>query len=92
MISLLRALLVEPEYLLLDEPTNMLDMANRRKIIDVLHRIRDRTTIVIASHDLLLPLQLPGSIVSMLNGEVKERMSSEEFMGLVKKFIVHEHS
>jgi iron complex transport system ATP-binding protein len=47
-----RALAQEPEILLLDEPTSHLDLANARRILKVLHSLKESgKTIVLTTHD-----------------------------------------
>lgn len=50
-LSMARALLRDPNVLLLDEPTANLDERSKGAIIEALLSLRDRTTIVIATHD-----------------------------------------
>jgi len=47
-----RALVVEPELLLLDEPTAHLDVSMEHGLHDLLGRLRERTTVLLVSHDL----------------------------------------
>ena len=48
-----RALVTGPALVIADEPTANLDAATGRTIIDLMHRMRDRTgsTFVISTHD-----------------------------------------
>jgi energy-coupling factor transport system ATP-binding protein len=58
-VALASVLAPRPEVLLLDEPFSGLDLAQRRRLLDILGRLREEhgTTVVIASHD---PLPLRG--------------------------------
>ncbi len=51
-ISLVRALLIEPEILLLDEPTAYLDEDNRERLMALLHQwvSEERRAIIMVSH------------------------------------------
>jgi len=82
-LSILRAIIIRPKYLLLDEPTNMLDLENRDKVIDMLKKITGDTTIVIATHDLLLPMQLPGRIIAMRDGRIVGELSPIEYKAMI---------
>jgi ABC-2 type transport system ATP-binding protein len=49
-LGIAQALIGEPRLLICDEPTSALDPVGRREILDILHRIKDRTTIVFSTH------------------------------------------
>jgi ABC-2 type transport system ATP-binding protein len=51
-LGIAQAFLGSPEVILLDEPTAGLDPANARQIRDLIQELRERTTIVISSHNL----------------------------------------
>jgi ABC-type multidrug transport system ATPase subunit len=51
-LGVAQAFLGEPEVILLDEPTSGLDPANARQIRNLIEELRERTTIVISSHNL----------------------------------------
>jgi len=51
-LGIAQAFLGEPEVILLDEPTAGLDPANARQIRDLIQALRERTTVVISSHNL----------------------------------------
>lgn len=50
-VLIARALAAEPEMLLLDEPTANLDVAVQGEFTDLLHRLNQRLTILLVSHD-----------------------------------------
>lgn len=49
-LGIAQALLNEPKLLICDEPTSALDPVGRKEILDILHSIKDRTTIVFSTH------------------------------------------
>lgn len=51
-LGIAQAFLGSPEVILLDEPTAGLDPANARQIRNLIQELRERTTIVISSHNL----------------------------------------
>lgn len=50
-IAIARALYHEPNLLLLDEPTSALDKATQNQILETLHDLKGKITIVIVTHD-----------------------------------------
>jgi zinc transport system ATP-binding protein len=50
-VLIARALACEPELLLLDEPTANLDPAVQDDLYDLLHKLNERLTVVVVSHD-----------------------------------------
>ncbi len=50
-LCLARALAMEPNFLFLDEPTASLDSESAHQILSLLHRLRERYTIVLVSHN-----------------------------------------
>ncbi len=66
-----RALAQHPAILLLDEPTAHLDLANRRRVRDVLrHLVNDGITVVCTTHDPALAAGMAEAIILMRAGEV----------------------
>ncbi len=71
-VAIARALAVKPEVLFLDEPTANLDPISTAKIEEVLaHIISDqKTTVVMATHNMSQGQRLAGRIGVIMNGEV----------------------
>ena len=79
LVSILRALLLEPRMVMLDEPFAHLDVTKRRLLFRVLKdRLEEGMGIVLASHD-YLSIRLADEIVLMDNGVVKGVYDSNEF-------------
>ena len=49
-LGIAQALLHEPRLLICDEPTSALDPAGRKEVLDILARLRDRTTVLFSTH------------------------------------------
>lgn len=71
-VAIARALVTEPEVLFLDEPTANLDPVSVMKIEEILmHIIREqKTTVVMATHDMLQGQRLAGRIGVLMKGEI----------------------
>ncbi|WP_439626933.1 ABC transporter ATP-binding protein [Shinella sp.] len=68
------ALLVEPKLLIADEPTTALDATIEAQVVDVLHRLRQRTaaSMLVVSHSMGLIAELCDSVIVMYAGTVVE--------------------
>ncbi|CAN7630679.1 ABC transporter ATP-binding protein [Ensifer sp. NM-2] len=68
------ALLVEPKLLIADEPTTALDATIEAQVVEVLHRLRQRTaaSMLIVSHSMGLIAELCDSVIVMYAGTVVE--------------------
>ncbi|MCL2426842.1 MAG: ABC transporter ATP-binding protein [Oscillospiraceae bacterium] len=49
-LGMAQALLSEPKLLICDEPTSALDPMGRKDILDILHQIKGKTTVVFSTH------------------------------------------
>jgi iron complex transport system ATP-binding protein len=66
-----RALAQQPAILLLDEPTSHLDLANRRRVRDVLRQlVADGITVVCTTHDPALAADMADALILMRAGEI----------------------
>ena len=79
-VAIARALATRPEVLLLDEPTANLDPIASAKIEEILARIigEQRTTVVMATHDLSQGQHLAGRIGVLMNGELLQAGSPSD--------------
>ena len=68
LVALAGVLVTDPDVLALDEPTASLDPKSRRMLISVLSSLR--TTLVIATHDLDMALDVCNSAVVLYRGSV----------------------
>ena len=73
LISIVRAMVLNPKYLLLDEPTANLDARKRRLMINLIKdQVLKGSKVIIATHDNLLAERLADNIVLMEGGRVVE--------------------
>lgn len=49
-LGIAQALINDPKLLICDEPTSALDPIGRREILDTLHKIKDKTTVIFSTH------------------------------------------
>ena len=68
MVAIACVLVMKPDIILLDEPTSFLDPGSRRQIINVLKSLHK--TVIIASHDLDMALDIADEVVLLNDGKV----------------------
>ncbi len=74
-----RALMIEPGLAILDEPTSGLDVINAQEIRKIIQNtVRQGTTVLLSSHNMLEVEFLCGRIALMNNGEIVEEGSPPE--------------
>jgi tungstate transport system ATP-binding protein len=81
-VAIARALITEPEVLLLDEPTANLDPVNAELVEELILRINRtfRTTVILATHDMIQGQRLADRIGVIMNGRIVQvGMASEIF-------------
>jgi tungstate transport system ATP-binding protein len=78
-VALARALVIRPRALLLDEPTANLDPANVHAIETIVGELRrQRTTIVVVTHNLFQAQRLADDAALLLDGELIEARAAAE--------------
>ncbi len=85
-VALARAMAIEPELLLLDEPTADLDPANIAIMEGIVSRLSDerKTTMITATHDMFQAQRLADRVALILEGEIVEVGSAEDFFNRPK--------
>jgi ABC-type bacteriocin/lantibiotic exporter with double-glycine peptidase domain len=73
-IGIARSLYFRPNILIFDEPTSALDVENEKKIIDDLHKLSGKLTIIIVSHRNTV-FEKCKKILHIENGKIEERIN-----------------
>lgn len=66
-LGIAQALLADPRLLICDEPTSALDPVGRKEILDILYKLRGRTTVLFSTH-ILSDVERICDHVALLNG------------------------
>ena len=79
-VAVARAWAMDPSLLLMDEPTAGLDNTNRRNLLPLIENLRElyKTTILIVTHDLLIPKELNCKISFLDQGLLTEPMHFQD--------------
>lgn len=72
--AIARAIVSQPEILLADEPTGDLDPHNSRQVVEILEKINkeDKTTIIMATHNIAIVNHFKKRVVSLKDGKVEK--------------------
>jgi ABC-type polar amino acid transport system ATPase subunit len=79
-VAIARSLLLKPEYLLLDEPTSALDVNTTEDFGRWLVDLKEETTFVVVTHDVLFASKVATSGVLIDEGAVRAQGSIEEIL------------
>ncbi|GAA4623767.1 dipeptide ABC transporter ATP-binding protein [Cellulomonas oligotrophica] len=82
-VMIAMALACDPEVLVADEPTTALDVTVQQEVLDVLRRLRARTSaaIVLITHDMGVVADLADRVVVMRHGEAVEEAPVHDLFG-----------
>jgi len=80
-VALAAVLAMTPDVLILDEPTSMLDPVSRKRVFDVLAKLKQsgKNTIIIIEHSLENLIPLSDRMILLYNGEVALDDSTRPF-------------
>ena len=87
MVSIASVLAMRPQLVMYDEPSASLDIRSRRQLISLLQASQE--TILIASHDLELILEVCGRVVLMDDGRIVAEGDPRQIMGDIKLMETH---
>jgi len=71
LVSLVRALILEPRMIFLDEPLAHIDIEKRKIVLDLIYRLKEGAGIAIATHDIYLAYMLADEAILVENGKIK---------------------
>lgn len=69
-LGIAQALLNEPKLLICDEPTSALDPIGRKQILDILHAVKHKTTVIFSTHVLSDVERICDDIVVLHDGKI----------------------
>lgn len=76
-LCIARALALKPKVLLLDEPCSALDIKNTLTVEETLHKLKERCTIVIVTHNLSQAKRIADYAAYMENGTIVEEAEAD---------------
>ncbi len=81
-ISILRAMLFDPEFIIADEPVSMLDVSVRAEIINMLKKLSKEqdSAVIFISHDIALTRYISDNIAVMYLGRIVEYGQGDEII------------
>lgn len=69
-LGIAQALLNEPKILICDEPTSALDPIGRKEILDILHQVKEKTTVIFSTHILSDVERICDHVAVLHEGEI----------------------
>src|SRR5574340_374799 len=84
-VAIARALILKPRYLLLDEPTSALDLETTDEFGQWLLDLKEETTFIIVTHDVLFARQVATAGVLMAGGKITARGNDGELQADVRR-------
>ena len=81
-LGIAQALLGKPKLLICDEPTSALDPIGRKEILDILHSVKDQTTVLFSTHILTDVERICTDVAFLHNGKIAMQGSVGELKKL----------
>lgn len=69
-LGIAQALINDPKLLICDEPTSALDPVGRKEVLDILYKIKSKTTVIFSTHILSDVERICDNIVMLNNGKI----------------------
>lgn len=91
LVSIARALMMQPKVLILDEPTSALDLGIANRLIDTLMNLaqRDRISIIMVNHQLELAQKFADRVIYLHQGKIdRDSLSSQLDWGWLRQEIL----
>lgn len=81
-VSIIRAMLLKPQFLVADEPVSMLDVSVRKDIIRMLKELtaKEKTTLIFISHDIATTREISDRVIVMYFGNIVEEGKSKDVL------------
>lgn len=81
-ISILRSMMLKPDFMVADEPVSMLDVSVRAEIINMLMKLvkNEKTSLVFISHDITITRYISDKIAVMYLGRIVEIGNSDDII------------
>ena len=77
---------MKPKAMLFDEPTSALDVELVREVLDVMEALaRDRTTMVVVTHEMRFAQNVASSVLMMDEGRIVEEAPPDQFFSSPKE-------
>lgn len=83
-LGIAQALLNSPRLLICDEPTSALDPVGRKEILDILHSVKDHTTVLFSTHILSDVERICDRIAFLHEGKIALNETLEEIKNIRK--------
>jgi len=90
-LCLARTLMLEPEVLLLDEPCSGLDPLSTARIEEALQQLKDRTTIVLVTNNVMQASRVAVRTAFFLDGRLVECGPTEQIFVRPKETVTHDY-
>ena len=93
-LGIAQSLLGQPKLLICDEPTSALDPIGRKEILDILHTIKDETTVIFSTHILSDVEKICTDVVVIDDGKIVLNSSVEDLKKVSTKdeFVIEVHN
>ena len=82
-VFIARALISDPQIIVLDEPTSNIDSQGEQEIYEILHRLNERMTVLVVSHDIAFMLDYAKRIVF-----INKRITLHDAPEITKKKVI----